>query len=163
MAELGKYVLVKIDGTVIPAQMDSQLSLTSGIIETTEISGSNRYKTYEYDEKEGDCSFSVQKSDTIEAYLFNAWNSSSKIEIWYGGIEVGDKYFYFSALITGISKSDPNSGISNISVSIKPSGVIQYLTVLPNNPTGINIEYAQDYNDEIFDDYDGTKFEIDVN
>lgn len=129
MAELGKYTLVKVDNTVIAAQMDSQLSFETSILETTEISGSNRFKTFVYDEKEGNCSLSVQKSDTVEGAFYNAWYNNQVVTVWYGGVNVGEKYYLFSALITSISKSDPSTGISMLNIALKPTGIIQRLTV----------------------------------
>lgn len=129
MAVLGKYTLVRIGGVVVPAQMDSSLNFTSGILETTEISGANRFKTFIYDEKEADCSVNIQQSETIESSLYNAWYNSTLVTVIYGGINVGEKYYQFDAVITGISKSDPSNGISMLSVTLKPTGIIQRLTV----------------------------------
>lgn len=129
MANLGKYTLVKINDDVVAAQMDSSLSFSSGIIETTEISGANRFKTFEYEEKEAECTVNIQQSEAIESSLYNAWYNSTKISVWYGGINLGEKYYLFDAIITNISKSDPSVGISMLSVALKVSGIVQRLTV----------------------------------
>ena len=129
MAVLGKHTLIKIGGAVLSAQMDSSLNFDNGLLETTEISGSYRYKTFDSDEKTITGSLTLQYSDDADSLLFAIYNNAQLIQLWYGGVNVGEKYYLFNAMITSIQRSDPSNGVSMFSISFTVTGVPQRLTV----------------------------------
>ena len=129
MAVLGKYTLVKFGGSVLGAQMDANLNFENSLLETTEISGAYRYKTFDSDEKTITGSFALQYSDDTDSLLFGIYNNAQLIEVWYGGVNIGEKYYLFSAIITSIQRTDPSNGISMLNVAFTVTGVPQRLTV----------------------------------
>lgn len=129
MARLGKYTLVIIGGEQVAAQMDSSLSFEQSLIEITGTGSLNRFKNFDFDERTVSGSFSVQQSDAIEDMFWNYFYQAQRIIIYYGGIENGDKYYQFNAIITKIDRSDPVSGISNLSISFTVDGEPKRLTV----------------------------------
>lgn len=129
MAKLGKYTLVVIGGEQIAAQMDSALSFEQALIEITGTGSLNRFKNFDFDERTMSGSFSVHQSDSIEDLFWNYYYQAQRITIYYGGIENGDKYYQFSAIMTKIDRSDPTAGISMLSISFTVDGEPQRLTV----------------------------------
>mgnify|MGYP001244132893 CR=1 FL=1 len=125
--QAGYKTLVKIDGTLVAGQADSSLSTStemlnvhSGLTSAVEVRPVRTGATV---------SVTINYTDAVYSSLLAKQLSGTPITLYYGSTTAGEKYYQATAYIQNISRTDPLSGMSSLTLEMAISGDIVELTV----------------------------------
>lgn len=130
----GSALILLIGDVAIPCQTDSSsLPMERDMIETTCKDSTGSWKTYIPGEKGATIDFTANL-DWLDATglsaMFGNFNTGSLLDVKWGGIAVGDKYFAASGYLSSMSPEATQNGKGTYSGTITISGVIAEGTVI---------------------------------